>query len=222
MLLVYNISIVEFIQWLGLIGIMNIKERCIYYRRFAFLVLLLAGCQTKNAEEKKADEFGRKSESYVSTLMVQYVAPSERYEGTVPPPPIGWSYLTVGATYKGDSLRILVDTVRELVSLSEMADAPVDSASIASLVKGNSFLTLNEEALKEAYVIKPSASIDSFRSHGKEYILEYYFDDKGYQKKPLDSAEQAALIDALSDWGMLIWQDDMMGLFRVKEPHSTL
>lgn len=189
---------------------------------FAFVVLLLAGCQAQSFEEKETNRLGRKNKSYVSTLMVQYVAPSERYEGTVPPPPIGWSYLTVGATYKGDSLRILVDTVRELVSLSEMADAPVDSASIASLVKGNSFLTLNEEALKEAYVIKPSASIDSFRSHGKEYILEYYFDDKGYQKKPLDSAEQAALIDALSDWGMLIWQDDMMGLFRVKEPHSTL
>ena len=165
---------------------MNLKEQCIYLKRFAFLVLLLLGCQAKNLGEKEVHELGRKNKSYVNMLMVQYVAPSEKYKQRVPPPPIGWSYLTVGATYKGDTLRILLDTVKELVSLSEIADSPVDSVSIASLVKGESFLKLNEKALKEAYVIGRSASIDSVRLNGKKYTLEYYFNEEGYQKQHLN------------------------------------
>lgn len=198
---------------------MNLKEPAIYMRLFVLLVLLLVGCQKSNGiVEEYPNEQGRKNIAYVNTLMVQHVNPSVKNEGQVPPPPIGWSYLTVGATYKDDTLRILLETVKELVKISLLANSPVDSVSIASLIKGDKFLRLNEKGLKESFVIDPVASIDSVKLHGKEYTLKHYFNERGYQKVFLDFNEQAYLIDALSNWGLLISQDDYIGSFHVREP----
>ena len=158
-------------------------------RSIILLLLLLGGCQTKNElVESQPYEQGRKNKLYVKTLMHQYVAPSERKNRslplTLPPPPIGFSYLTVGATYKGDTLRILLHTVRELVEISEIAGSPTDSAYIASLVKGDNLLKLDGEAIKEVSIIKPWASVDSVRSQGKQYTLNYYFKKKWIPKSP--------------------------------------
>lgn len=198
---------------------MNLKSLSIHIKLLVFLIPLLVGCQkgTNHVEEYPVEQ-GRKNIAYVNTLMVQYVNPSAKYEGQLPAPPIGWDYLTVGATYNDDTLRILLDTVKELVKISMLADSPVDSVSIASLIKGENFLRLNEKALKKVFVIKPFESIDSVKLHGKEYTLKYFFDEKGYQKVHLKFNEQAYLIDALSDWGMLISQDDYSGSFHVREP----
>ncbi len=188
-----------------------------YVGLLGFLVLLLTGCRSTPVEELP-DEQGRKNRSYVKALMFQYVSPNERYEGRMPPPPIGFSYLTIGATYKSDTLRILLHTVRELVDISETAGSQTDSAYIASLIKGEDLLDLNKEAIEESYVIKPLASIDSVKSRGRQYTLDYYFTENGYQKVHLSFREQAYLIDALSDWGLLISFDDVGGIYRVREP----
>ncbi len=183
----------------------------------AFLLVYLAACQSKQAPIKKLpNEQGRKNEDYIKALMTHYAAPSARSKDLPPPPSIGNSYFTVGATYKGDTLRILLYTVKELLDLSLLAGASTDSVLIVSFIKGGTMLRLNEEAKKETKVVKYSASVDSIKSQGKDYTLKYYFSESGMQKKNFDFPEQASLIDALSDWGLLVTWDDMIGAYHVK------
>ena len=190
-------------------------------RLFVLLVLLLVGCQKRNnIVEEYPDEKGRRHKRYVKAIMTHFVAPNQRNADLLPPPPIGRSFLTVGATYEGDTLRILLDTVKELVDLSILAGSPTDSASIASVVKGEKLLNLNEKAFGEASIIKPWASVDSVRSQGKQYTLNYYFKKSGYQKVHLSPPEQAYLIDALSGWGLLITFDDYGGYYSIEEPST--
>lgn len=90
---------------------MNFREPAIHMRLFVLLVLLLVGCQKRNSNvEQHPDEQGRKHERYVKAIMTHFVAPSQRDANSLPPPPIGRTFLTVGATYEGDTLRILLDT----------------------------------------------------------------------------------------------------------------
>jgi hypothetical protein len=197
---------------------MSLREPATYLYLFVLLILLLIGCQKKNnIVEDHPDEQGRKHKRYVKAIMTHFVAPSQRNADLLPPPPIGWSYLTVGATYEGDTLRIMLDTVKELVDLSTLAGAPTDSASIASVVKGENLLNLNEKAFGEASIIKPLASIDSVRSQGRQYTLKHYFKESGYQKVHLSPSEQDYLIDALSGWGILVYWDDYIGTYLIVE-----
>ncbi|PSR54092.1 hypothetical protein AHMF7605_11450 [Adhaeribacter arboris] len=183
---------------------------------FVLLLIFLTGCQSKHEPvEKVPNEQGRENESYVKALMTHYVAPSTRSKDLLPPPPLGYSYFTAGATYKGDTLRILLNTVKELVDLSVLAGESTDSVSIVSLVKGETLLELNEEAKNETKVIKRWASVDSIKSQGKNYTLNHYFSESGMQRKNLDFPEQAYLIDALSDWGLLVSWDDYIGTYRI-------
>lgn len=185
---------------------------------FCYLTLLF-GCQSKpETIIKLPEEQGRKRAPYVKAIMSGYRAPGEKSVNLLPPPSNAYSYFSVGATFKGDTVKILVRrTIRELVDLSELAGQPTDSVTIASLVKGESLLVLNEEAKREAQIIKVSANIDSVRSKGKDFTVNYYFDPSGYQKKNLNTSEQNYLIDALSDWGYLIYFDDYIGTYLIKK-----
>jgi hypothetical protein len=167
---------------------------------------------------KLLEEQGRKGAPYVKAIMSGYKAPDEKSMNLLPPPPNAYSYFSVGATFKGDTVKILVRrTIRELVDLSKLAGQPTDSVTIASLVKGESLLELNEEAKKEAQIIKVSANIDSVKLKGKDYTVNYYFDPSGYQKNTLNASEQNYLIDVLSDWGYLIYFDDNIGTYLIKK-----
>ena len=182
-----------------------------------FLIYLTA-CQSKHEPvEKLPNEQGRKNENYVKALMTHYVAPSARSKDLVPPPSIGYSYFTVGATYKADTLRVLLNTVKELVDLSLLAGESTDSVSIVSLIKGETMLQLNEEAKSETKDVKRRASVDSIESQGKKYTLNHYFNESGMQRKSFDFPEQASLIDALSDWGVLLTWDDYIGAYHIKD-----
>jgi hypothetical protein len=185
---------------------------------FCYLTLLF-GCQSKpETIIKLPEEQGRKKLTYVKAIMSGYRAPGEKSVNLLPPPPNAYSYFSVGATFKGDTVKILVGrTIRELVDLSELAGQPTDSITLASLVNGEGLLELNEEAKREAQIIKVSENIDSVKLKGKDYTVNYYFDPSGYQKNTLNASEQNYLVDILSDWGYLIYFDDYIGTYIIRK-----
>jgi hypothetical protein len=188
--------------------------RLIYFVLFTILL----GCQSKTEPSKDVPEpQGRKSSGYVEALMSHYRAPETEIKGQLPPPPIGYAYFTVGATDEEDTVRILLDTVKELIDLSILAKQPADSITIASLVRGESLLKLNPEAKQKASLIKHRASLDSIIQKGKKFTLDSLFTKSGMQKDNLEPQTQAYLIDALSNWGLLVYWDDYGGYYTVKE-----
>lgn len=191
---------------------------------FSFgLCLFFMCCQGKiEPFEKSPDYQGRQDKAYVNAIMNRYLDPRKENKNQLPPSPLGISYFTIDAKYKSDTLRILIDTVSDLVKLSRIADSSTDSVFISKLVKGESLLHLNDIAFKQAFVIKHSAKVDSVKSKGKDYTVNYYFKENGWQRKPLNFPDQAYLIDALSDWGLLIYQDDYSGVFHLTESPSEL
>jgi hypothetical protein len=197
---------------------MNLKEQLVIVLSSLMLVLLFIGCQSKTElSENQFGESGRRSKRYVKAIMTHYVAPDPRNMNLLPAPPEGNSFFTVGAAYKGDSLQVLLSTVKELVGMSKLAGLPTDSASIASIVNGDNLLILNAEAFRIATTIKPYASVDSLKSQGKQHIINYYFSENGYQRKQLSPSEQAYLIDSLSDLGILVYWDDYIGTYHIVE-----
>lgn len=153
----------------------------------------------------------------MEALMTHYRIQGKISKEQLPPPPVGYAFFTAGAAYGEDTVRILLDTVKELVELSVLANQPTDSITIASIVKGDRLLRLNPEAKQNASVIKPWESLDSITRRGKEFTLDSLFTKSGMQKKNLEPSKQAYLIDALSNWGLLVFWDDYSGFYKVKE-----
>lgn len=154
--------------------------------------------------------------------MTHYTAPNKIKKEQLPPPQIGYSFFTIGGLNGVDTVRILFDTVRDLVELSLLAQQPTDSISIVSLIKGKNFLVLNAAALKEANIVKPWMPLDFILSKGKQFTLDSLFTKKGTQKTNLERPQQAYLIDALSNWGMFVFWDDYSGSYRIKESNDFL
>ncbi|WP_192823551.1 hypothetical protein [Rufibacter sp. LB8] len=181
-----------------------------------FLLISFSNCH-KSVKRSETYGSGRRNSEYIKALMTQYIHPSTIGLKTLPPPPIGISYFTIGAICKGDSIRVLVNTVKELVDLSLVAHNSTDSAEIVKIIKGEDFLSLNEDAKAQVKVVYPIKRIDSIRTKGKDFFINHFFEESGLQKESLDFPEQAYLIDVLSNWGILISFDDYIGFYRIHE-----
>ncbi|WP_299821596.1 hypothetical protein [uncultured Pontibacter sp.] len=182
------------------------------------VLLFLVSCQIEPKSKTEISElYGERSKGFVKALMTHYRNPYKEYKEQLPPPPIGSFLFTVGAINGEDTVRILLDTVSELVKLSIIANQPLDSATIASIVKGEKLLTLNAEAMGNALVIEPSSRIDSIIQKGKKFTLDSLFTERGMQKKNLERSQQRYLIDALSKWGLVVVWDDYSATYHVLE-----
>lgn len=195
-------------------------------------VLLLLGCQRDGHTLKNpTTEEGRKLDSFIKGVMHNYTPyyskreTDPEYISRVPGAVRPHYLFTVDATYKGDTVRILLTKLWKLVELSKRVGAPTDSLSLVALVKGERQLELNEDAMDRVTVVRKWKSVDSVTKKGKQPTLNYYFRDNGYIKGGLlSNKEEAYLIDRLSDWGILIKQDDESGFYRLEKhyPNTAL
>ncbi|MBC5772989.1 hypothetical protein H8S95_02850 [Pontibacter sp. KCTC 32443] len=197
---------------------------------FLLFVFLLFGCQKvgNNAENSTTNE-GRKLDNFIKGVMHNYTPYYSKretdpdYVVQVPGALRPNYFFTIGATYRGDTIRILLPELWELIELSEIVGSPKDSLSLVELVKGTKLLMLNKEAMDQVTVIRKWKSVDSVAAQGKRQLLDHYFRDNGYRKSDLQlsNKEEAYLIDRLSDWGVLIMQDDESGFFRLEKHYPN-
>ncbi len=188
---------------------------------FQLFIMILFGCKSKEQAQKEVSiEEGRLLDSFVKGIMHRYTAYYSKRK-VDPRLPTDWrpEYLyTVGATYKGDTIRILQKGLWDLIELCEETGAPIDSLSLAGLVKTEKLLKLNKNAMDGVFIVRKWKSVDSVATAGKQEFLNYYFNDDGFLKgKNTTSKENIYIIDRLSDWGVLIAQDDISGYYYIEK-----
>lgn len=119
---------------------------------------------------------------------------------------------TVEAAYKGEKLRILTSK-DELISLLQEND----SAEIASLILNDSLVRLNDSTITKVIVLRPQKDVDIIILGGKEKTIKAFFSEDGWRKKSIDYPKEANLIDALTKWCVLVYQDDESGFLRLEK-----
>lgn len=185
---------------------------------------MLIGCQ---AETQNADvtlpQSGRKADKFVKAITHHYTIISKadsdpEYGSRVGGARTSDFPFTVGATYKEDTFRILLPDLWHLNEILKRNGLPADSLLMASLVKGEKLLEFDVNSMHSIDIIRKWKSIDSIKRKGKEYFIDYYFNEKGVQKvAPLSPYEMAYMIDILSDWGILVALDDESGFYYLYE-----
>jgi hypothetical protein len=119
---------------------------------------------------------------------------------------------TISAEYNGEQLRILTDKFRLIHLLNEREEI------IDSLIMNDGMVHLNDSTFNKVQVLKAQTSIDTILLSGKEKTLETYFEADGWQRKGvLNHPEEINLVNALTNWCVLVSQDDVSGYLRIEE-----
>lgn len=131
--------------------------------------------------------------------------------------PYRLNYLfTMEAIYKGEELRVLINKDQLIRLLNDN-----DSAKIASMILNDGPLKLSDSTFSKVTVWKPQKNIDDIILNGKEKTLEVFFNTDGWQKKSIEYPMEANLINALTEWCVLVYRDDESGFLRLEERYPS-
>lgn len=186
--------------------------------------IILMGCQT-NTQNPDSSLLGssRQSDAFVKGIMHHYTVISRLksdpgYGSRVVGALTSDYHFTIGGSYKEDTFRILLPDLLQLNNLCIKTGLSPDSLLMTSLVKGEKLIEFDAGNIYGIEIVRKWKSVDSVKSKGKQYFLEYYFKENGFQKViPTSDFEKAYIIDILSDWGVLVGLDDESGFYYLRD-----
>lgn len=119
---------------------------------------------------------------------------------------------TIAAEFKGEQMRILTDKFRLIHLLNEREEV------IDSLIINDGVVLLNDSTFHKVQVLRAQIGIDTVLLIGKEKTIATFFEEDGWQRRGvLDYPEEINLVNALTNWCVLVAQDDVSGYLRIEK-----